>query len=1234
MKSKFSTLIFLLIFLTQLTVTGSPVAYSGKVALDGQNLNGPTQFDFSIVNEEGIEVWAHSDDENATIEINLSNGRYLAFLGGQGMKPLPVDLFLSHQELFLKVGVDLKDGAGKRPLSANQPITASFHSLSSEFAKLAERAELAQGISSGGVTHEMLSPEVQFDLNRTIDPGSITQEMLSQSVIDSINKPLEDGALNKPSQLDPKFLKYFTPKIVEAPLSSSLIQGSDGSLSVSADGQYLNYQWFRNGVEIPNADKRTLILENAKFETDDANYSVVVSNDWGGVESALVKVQVLTSLPLISLLGNDPYQQEAALAFVDPGASAQDALGNDLSHEISVDGEDFNTSNLGSYKVLYAVTDAGGNTSTKERTVTVNDTLFPELKLFGDANITHLQNTAWVDPGVEAHDLRDGNITSDVVVSGTVDVNTTGTYTLTYTVSDAAGNEASITRTVNVGIPASYATELTSSVSLEMIWVEPGTFTMGSPESETGRSTNETQHEVTLTKGFYLGKYEVTQAQYEAVMTGNTETDSNGNVISATPSNWPNNPNRPVEMVSYDDIQKFLTRLNAQEAGNIPAGWAYVLPTEAQWEYACRAGTTTAYSWGDSITTSDANYNNSVGETTDVGQYTANPWGFFDMHGNVWEWTADWYSSYSSGAVTDPEGPATGSSRVNRGGSWFWPGATLRSASSNNSPPSSRGIDIGFRVGFQQIPADVASPEMQIFGDANITHLQDTAWVDPGVEAHDVRDGNLSADITVSGTVDVNTTGTYTLTYTVSDAAGNEASISRIVEVRSAKLAFEEEYFDLDTGTVRPSDLFDFAFPEESDFKFAYNANNEPHGVLFQNQSEGVEIAYLDDLPFWQVGHEEAETATFVPDLIDKSFEHNDTILLRTSTGSIFKIGNSVEVSNAVYFDYESIDLVGTAAPVISLLGDANVTHLLNTPWVDPGAEAHDEWDDNLTADIIVSGSVDVNTTGTYTLSYTVADSAGNEASITRTVRVVRGHTADLNSTVSMEMIWVEPGTFTMGQDGVATPVHEVTLTKGFYLGKYEVTQAQYEAVMTGNTETDSNGNVISATPSNWPNNPDRPVENVSWHDVQVFLTRLNAQEADNIPAGWAYVLPTEAQWEYACRAGTTTAYSWGDTITSEDANYNNTIAQTTDVGQYSANPWGFFDMHGNVWEWTADAGGTYASGAQTDPFNAGAPGSNRVRRGGSWANGGARLRSADRLSDAPSNRNTNLGFRVGLMEE
>ena len=184
-------------------------------------------------------------------------------------------------------------------------------------------------------------------------------------------------------------------------------------------------------------------------------------------------------------------------------------------------------------------------------------------------------------------------------------------------------------------------------------------------------------------------------------MTGNTETDSNGNVISATPSQFGGNPNRPVEKVSWEDIQVFLSRLNEQQADSLPVGWAYVLPTEAQWEYACRAGTTTAYSWGDTITASDANWNhgNDANQTENVGSYNANSWGFFDMHGNVWEWTADWYAAYSSGALTDPEGPAAGSDRVFRGGSWLDTGSSLRSALRYYINPWLRYSDIGFRVG-------------------------------------------------------------------------------------------------------------------------------------------------------------------------------------------------------------------------------------------------------------------------------------------------------------------------------------------------------------------------------------------------------------------------------------------------------------------------------------------------------------------------------------------------------
>jgi sulfatase modifying factor 1 len=153
--------------------------------------------------------------------------------------------------------------------------------------------------------------------------------------------------------------------------------------------------------------------------------------------------------------------------------------------------------------------------------------------------------------------------------------------------------------------------------------------------------------------------------------------------------------------VSWNDAVEFCDELNKKE--RIPRGWEFALPTEAQWEYACRAGTTTAYSWGNNITPQFANYGESgLSKTVEVGSYSANPWGFFDMHGNVWEWTADWHGAYPRSSVVDPRGPNDGSARVARGGSWLNTVTALRSALRSSGPPSPRYSHIGFRVGFQQ----------------------------------------------------------------------------------------------------------------------------------------------------------------------------------------------------------------------------------------------------------------------------------------------------------------------------------------------------------------------------------------------------------------------------------------------------------------------------------------------------------------------------------------------------
>jgi formylglycine-generating enzyme required for sulfatase activity len=158
--------------------------------------------------------------------------------------------------------------------------------------------------------------------------------------------------------------------------------------------------------------------------------------------------------------------------------------------------------------------------------------------------------------------------------------------------------------------------------------------------------------------------------------------------------------NRPVEKVNWKDAMKFCEKLTQMEkaAGRLPKGYIYTLPTEAQWEYACRAGTTTAYSFGDRITPKQANNGS---RTTTVGTYPANAWGFHDMHGNVSEWCSGWSGDYPSGSVSNPAGPSDGSFRVRRGGGWNVDGRYMRSAFRIGSMPDGRSYYLGFRLSLQ-----------------------------------------------------------------------------------------------------------------------------------------------------------------------------------------------------------------------------------------------------------------------------------------------------------------------------------------------------------------------------------------------------------------------------------------------------------------------------------------------------------------------------------------------------
>ncbi len=236
---------------------------------------------------------------------------------------------------------------------------------------------------------------------------------------------------------------------------------------------------------------------------------------------------------------------------------------------------------------------------------------------------------------------------------------------------------------------------------LKLRWCPPGNFLMGSPDKEAGRDPDETQHRVTLSQGFWMGQTEVTQDMYLAF-------------LGKTPSYQDGSGQLPVEQVSWDEAKTFVEMLNLHFAGALPKDYRFELPTEAQWEYACRAGTQTPFHFGTALNGLHANCDGKkpyggieegpfVEGTVDVETYGANPWGLADMHGNVWEWCRDWYKAdLTSADIVDPEGPNDGSARIFRGGSWDYPAKSCRAAERTSSNPNYKDMSVGFRISLSQ----------------------------------------------------------------------------------------------------------------------------------------------------------------------------------------------------------------------------------------------------------------------------------------------------------------------------------------------------------------------------------------------------------------------------------------------------------------------------------------------------------------------------------------------------
>ena len=258
-----------------------------------------------------------------------------------------------------------------------------------------------------------------------------------------------------------------------------------------------------------------------------------------------------------------------------------------------------------------------------------------------------------------------------------------------------------------------------NGLELKLCWCPPGAFWMGSAPGERSRVESQGPVRVVLSRGFWLGKFEVTQSQWKKVMGLSLREQRARDPDQPRPvgdgtmrDHVGEGPDHPIYFVGHVEAEEFCRRLTESEgaAGRLAAGWEYRLPTEAQWEYACRAGTRSATPFGDGLGSTQANFDGThpydgapqgpyLRETTPVGQYPANPWGLHDMVGNVWEWCRDGYAPELAGGV-DPRGPSAAPDKVFRGGCWHDPGSNLRSGGPRywGPPQTQRGSGLGFRV--------------------------------------------------------------------------------------------------------------------------------------------------------------------------------------------------------------------------------------------------------------------------------------------------------------------------------------------------------------------------------------------------------------------------------------------------------------------------------------------------------------------------------------------------------
>ncbi|KRT56018.1 FG-GAP repeat [endosymbiont of Ridgeia piscesae] len=634
--------------------------------------------------------------------------------------------------------------------------------------------------------------------------------------------------------------------------------------------------------------------------------------------------------PVITLTGANPQTVALGSSYSEPGASANDDRDGDISANIMIGGN-VNTASIGSYTRTYNVSDAAGNAAAQvTRTVTVTEAIPPVITLSGDNPLTlEAGPAAYSDPGASANDNVDGDVSANIVMSGTVDRTTAGSYTLTYSVSDTAGNPASATRTVEVSAATAPVITLSGANPLTLeagpaAYSDPGASANDNVDGDVSANIVMSGTVDRTTAGSYTLTYSVSDtAGNSASVTRTVDVSAaTAPVISLSGAN-------PIDLKAGDSFSDPGASANDNFDGDVSASITV-------------SGTVDSNTPGDytlTYTVSDA-AGNSATQTRRVNVIESTP-PVITLSGDnplTLEAGPAAYSDPGASANDNVDGDVSAnivmSGTVDRTTAGSYTLTYSVSDTAGNPASATRTVDV----------SAAAAPVITLSGANPFSLAVGAAFSDPGASANDNFDGDVSASITVSGVVDSNTPGDYTLTYTVSDAAGNSATQSRTVSV---------------TDQTAPQIILNGDNPQSVEAGSSYS---DPGAAASDNVDGDLSSS------------------------VAVSGSVNASVL-----GSYILTYNvSDAAGNAATAVTRTVNVVDQTAPVITLLGSDPMSVEGGSTFSDPSATASDSFEGDLSAGIVISGSVDSAVLGSYTLTYNVSDSTGNAATaVTRRVNVV-----------------------------------------------------------------------------------------------------------------------------------------------------------------------------------------------------------------------------------------------------